>query len=570
MSAYQLAEPLSTAIADALSAYPPLIQQLLANRGITTAAAAEVWLNPPYEEALNDPHLLAGMAAAVTRITRAIQDNESVVIFADYDCDGIPGAVVLHDFFTEVGHSNFSVYIPHRHFEGFGFNETAAKQLATAGAKLIITIDCGTNDVAAVAAAAAAGADVIITDHHQATGPLPDAVAVVNPMLSDSYPFPHLCGAGVIFKVVQALLQEEEFAVLPGKEKWWLDMVGLATVADMVALTDENRTLAHYGLTVLRKSRRPGLRALLKAQRASQYHLTEDDIGFTIGPRINAASRMGEPLRAFKLLTAQTDAEAVDHLQHLEQLNNERKGAVAAMTRSAHKKLQQLEAIPPVVVIGDPDWRPSLVGLVANKLAEEHGTPAFVWGRDGNGVIKGSCRTGSEVSVLALMQAAPDAFLEFGGHHASGGFSVAPDAIHTLAARLVAAHGALDTSVASTPPLQIDAVLQSNDLSTSLLRDMLALGPFGVGNPKPLLRLSDVVPQSVATFGKTKEHTKLMVPTQAGAMEAVSFFTTPERFSHVPTTEASCDVLVQPEFSFFMGRGQYRLRLVDVLPTTIA
>lgn len=569
MNSYQLATPTPAAVAEELKQYPALIQQLLYNRGIDSATAATSWLTPAYEAALHDPHLLSDMDRAVTRIQAAITDNEPMVIYCDYDCDGIPGAVVLHDFFTEIGCTNFSVYIPHRHYEGFGFNTAAATQLAADGNKLIITIDCGISDHTAVAAANAAGADVIITDHHQAKDTLPEAVAIVNPATSPQYPFPHLCGAGVVFKLVQALLATGTYSVTPGREKWWLDMVGVATVADMVSLTDENRTLAHYGLHVLRKSRRPGLRALLKAQRASQSHLTEDDIGFTIGPRINAASRMGVPDRAFKLLTAQTEADARDHLAHLEQLNTDRKGAVAAMTRAAHTKLKPLDAIPPVIVIGDPEWRPSLVGLVANKLSEEHQVPAFVWGRDGNGVIKGSCRSNGAVSLVRLMETAAELFLEYGGHHASGGFSVHDHHIHTLPTALVEAFHAHADAVTVTEPRTIDAAVTSADLTTENIAAMLTLGPFGVGNPKPLLQLPHVTLQAVEVFGKGKEHTKLQVPALRGSVEAITFFKQPEQFTVTPNVDTPLTLLVHPEQSYFMGRLQTRLRLVDVLPEPI-
>lgn len=566
-----MAKPVPAAVQTELQKYPALVQQLFHNRGISTAEAAGLWLAPQYEEALHDPWLLHDMKKAVARIQAAIAANEKIVIYSDYDCDGIPGAVVLHDYFVEIGYQNFSVYIPHRHYEGFGFNVTAAQQLAADGAQLIVTIDCGVADVAAVDVANEAGVDVIITDHHQAPATLPAAVAIVNPAISPAYPFPHLCGAGVIFKVVQALLASAQPAqVLPGREKWWLDMVGLATVADMVSLTDENRTLAHYGLQVLRKSRRPGLRALLAQQRASQTHLTEDDVGFTIGPRINAASRMGEPLRAFKLLTATSDAEAADHLAHLEQLNNERKGVVAAMTRAAHQKLQQYAAVPPVIVLGDPEWRPSLVGLVANKLAEEHGVPTFVWGRDGNGVIKGSCRSNGVVSLIRLMEMVADHFGEYGGHHASGGFSVSDAHIHTLPTALAEAFAAHGDSVQVAEQTVIDADITSADLEQNTIRAMLALGPFGVGNPKPLLQLRDVTLAAVTSFGKGQEHTKVVVPSARGTMEAIAFFKLPDQFTYPPTTDRSVSLLVQPEQSFFFGRLQTRLRLVDVLAHPIA
>ena len=285
---------------------------------------------------------LHDMERAVVRILRAVSEGERVVIYSDYDCDGIPGAVVLHDFFAAIGFSNFINYIPHRHYEGFGLSVEAIEKLHQDNATLIITIDCGTSDTEAIHVAKRLGVDVIVTDHHEPPEELPEAIAIVNPKVGDSYPFDGLCGAAVVFKLVQACLERGQeqglFTLKPGWEKWWLDMVGIATIADMVPLTDENRVLAHYGLSVLRKSRRPGLQQLLRKQRASQRNLTEDDIGFTIGPRINAASRMDTPEDAFKLLATKDEREAGAFVDHLEKLNNERKGLVAAMTKDIHKR----------------------------------------------------------------------------------------------------------------------------------------------------------------------------------------------------------------------------------------
>ena len=213
-------------------------------------------------------------------------------------------------------------------------------------------------------------------------------------------------------------------------------MVGVATIADMVPLRDENRIFALYGLKVLRKTRRPGLQKLLRQQKVDLRYLSEDDIGFTIGPRINAASRMDNPEDAFQLLSTKDEGEADLRVAHLEKLNTDRKTAVAVMTKEAHKRLGMLEELPEVLVFGNPEWRPSLVGLVANKLAEEHNRPAFLWGKDGNGMLKGSCRSGGSVSVVKLMEVIPEIFHEFGGHHMSGGFTVKEEQIHFLSDRL--------------------------------------------------------------------------------------------------------------------------------------
>jgi len=561
---YTLRESVPDDVAAQLAEYSPFEQSLLYARGIADAESARDFLRPDYETQQHDPWLMPGMQVAVERTEAALTHNEHVTIFSDYDCDGIPGAVVLHDFFTKIGHERLDVYIPHRHYEGFGLSIEAVEKIHATGSTLIVTIDCGTASVDAVAKANELGIDVIVTDHHEPGEVLPDAVAIVNPKIGDTYPFPHLCGAGVVFKLVQALIDHGDYDLKPGYEKWWLDMVGMATIADMVPLTGENRVFAHFGLTVLRKSRRPGLQQLLRIGKANQAYLTEDDIGFTIGPRINAASRMGRSDDAFTLLVSQDEVEAGELARALEALNTERKTMVATMTKAANKRMKNLEEIPSVIVIGDPDWRPSLVGLTANKLAEEFNRPAFVWGRDGNGVIKGSCRSEGTTSVLAVMQAAPEAFIESGGHHFSGGFSVHEDAIHTLPSVLAAAADTFDSDSIQRE-IVADYQLSLDQITTDVLRSQQTLAPFGESNPKPIYVIKDVVPTQVAVFGKAKDHTKLTLDTTGIAKEAIAFFTLPDQFTKQPEADQSCTLLAQLEQSYFMGRQQTRLRIIDIV-----
>lgn len=541
-----------------------LVNQLLHLRGVSTEEAGD-FLQPDYEKHLHDPFLLYGIDAACTRIELAMQQGEKIAIFSDYDCDGIPGAVVLHDFFKAAKHENFTNYIPHRHYEGFGLSNQAIDTLAADGVSLIITIDCGTSNVAEVAHATEQGVDVIITDHHEPEATLPEAVAVVNPKLGE-YPFPDLCGAAVVFKLAQALIARSDYDMVPGYEKWWLDMVGVATIADMVPLRGENRVLARYGLQVLRKSRRPGLQQLLKKNRLNQSYLTEEDIGFTIGPRINAASRMDTPEDAFHMLAETDVVKASERVAHLEKLNTDRKSQVALMTKDLHKRLKTLEDIPPVLVMGSPEWRPSLVGLAANKLAEEYNRPAFLWGTDGNGAYKGSCRAGGDMSVVKLMQAAAEVFEEYGGHHASGGFSVKEAHIFTFAEALQNAALALGEEAAVVEPVMIDAEISLSDVSPFLISELTQLAPFGMGNHKPLFAFKQVVPSQVELFGKTKEHTKLVFATDTGRVEAIAFFMVPEKFTFEPQPDVPCTMLGHVEQSFFMGRKQIRVRVVDVLP----
>lgn len=543
-----------------------LLKHLMRARGVEEKDE-QLFLTPDYETGRHDPFLLHDMKPAVKRLLKAIKQGEKIVIFSDYDCDGIPGAVILHDFLRAVGHTNFTNYIPHRHFEGFGLSVSAVEKMAAEGATLIVTIDCGTSDLEAALRAKDLGVDLIITDHHEPKEKLPEAVAVVNPRVGESYPFPHLCGAAVVFKLVEALLVQGDFALKPGQEKWWLDMVALATVGDMVPLVGENRVYASFGLKVLRKSRRPGLQHLFRKAKSSQIHATEDDIGFTLAPRINAASRMDSPEDAFSMLSESDIGAASGHAEHLEKLNNERKGVVAAMTKELKRRVEEMIEVPPVLVLGNPEWRPALVGLCANGLSEQFMRPVFLWGRDGNGVIKGSCRSATPVSVVRLMEASTDHFLEHGGHHASGGFSVKEDSVFHLSEVLNEAFVSLGDKAMANEEVLIDAVLSLDDVNRKLVERLRDLAPFGVGNKKPLFAFPQVSAAEVQIFGKTKEHLKLLFKTSKGSVEAIAFFSSPDQFGVPLEPDKPFTLLAHVEESFFMNRMQLRLRIVDIIST---
>lgn len=541
-----------------------LLTHLLRIRGIGKEEE-QAFLSPDYQQHRHNPFLLHDMEKAVARMQTAILKKEHIAIFSDYDCDGIPGAVVLHDFLISIGHTNFTNHIPHRHYDGFGLSEEAVEKMKEVGANLIVTIDCGTTDLAAAEKAVALGVDLIVTDHHEPKDKLPAAIAVVNPRVGDSYPFPHICGAAVVFKLVEALIERGNFNLKPGQEKWWLDMVGLATIADMVPLTGENRVFAHFGLTVLRKSRRPGLQHLLNKARASQAHLTEDDIGFTIAPRINAASRMDTPEDAFLLLSSLEEGDAGARAAHLEKLNNERKGIVASMTKELKRRVEEMVEIPEVLVLGNPAWRPSLVGLCANGLSAEYNRPVFLWGRDGNGIIKGSCRSAGSISVVRLMDEARAHFLEHGGHHASGGFSVKEDAAFHLSQVLNDALVSLGEEAVAVEDIMIDANLSLEDIDRPFIATLRQLSPFGKGNHKPLFAFSKIQPSDVQAFGKAKEHLKLVFETKRGKTEAIAFFASVDNFQIIPKIGEELTLLAHVEESYFMGRMQTRLRIVDIV-----
>jgi len=574
MKEYSVREELGKEANKELAKYPELLRKLLYYRGIKTAKNAETFLNPVFEEN-HDPFLMHGMDKAVERILEAIEKEEKIVIYSDYDSDGIPGAVVLHDFFQKIGYKNFENYIPHRVLEGFGLNDEAVEEFSKKGVSLIITVDCGIADVAEAEKIKKLGIDLIITDHHLPTilkdkENLPKAVAILDhKQKACKYPDKNLCGSGVVFKLVQGLIKKHgnKWDINNGWEKWLLDMVAIATVSDMVPLVGENRLLAYYGLKVLRKSPRPGLQRLLQIVKIDQKNITEDDIGFMISPRINAASRMGKPEDAFNLLTTKDEDEALTYATHLNKINDERKGIVSGMVKEIRKHWSVFdpEKKRKVLVAGNPDWKPSLLGLVANSLMDEHDGPVFLWGREEGKTLKGSCRSDGCVDIVAMMRDSSHLLDEYGGHSASGGFSISLEKVDLLADGLEIAYEKLRISTEEKEEIVADATLSIDDVSATLEKEISKLAPFGIGNPKPIFAFRNIEIANVKIFGKKGEHLKLDFKTGRGhIISAIGFFKKTEDFSAEVIKGGKITLLANLEKSFFGGREELRLRIVDI------
>jgi single-stranded-DNA-specific exonuclease len=596
---------------------------------------AERFLAPDYTAHIHDPFLLKDAEKAAERIIHAMEMGERITLYSDYDADGIPGAVMWNDFFKRLGYTNYSIYIPHRHNEGFGLNVEAVEQLAQEGVKLLITLDCGISDVEPVKRANELGIEVIITDHHEPPVVLPQAFAIIDHKQIDcTYPDKNICGSGVGFKLIQAIIKKvvsgklsvvsekitkeagetvvEKFQLnwKEGHEKWFLDMVGIATLSDMVPLIGENRVFAYYGLSVLRKSPRKGLVRLISKLKMSQPHLTEDDIGFMITPRINAASRMGVPMDAFRLLAADNDVDAEFYANHLDEINNERKGIVASLVKEVKKIIKERyggklsvvsdqlsveksqgsgsksqdsylvahTSLPSAIVLGNPDWKPSLLGLVANTCAEEFDRPVFLWGRDGDDVIKGSCRSEGTSNIVEIMRGVPaGVFMQFGGHKHSGGFAVSNEQVHFLekhlneAAEKVVSDKLTVVSEGGADDFDgeyVDMELTLDAVNWRLQEDIDKLAPFGMGNPKPLFIFKNVKPTSVRRFGKTQGHIEIgFTKSNGSSIVAIAFFAADEGW--VKALEAdknkSIDLIASIEKSMFRGRKELRLRVVDII-----
>jgi len=574
--------PLEDALREELSEHDDLTASLLARRGITTKEEAAVFLNPSYDEHIHDPLSIKNMKGAADLFAAAIISGERICVWGDYDCDGIPASVILHDFLKKVG-ANFENYIPHRHNEGYGVNIPGIEKLASSGVKLVVTVDSGIVDVEQVARARELGMDVIVTDHHLPGPVLPPANFVIDQKQEgETSVYQELCGAGIAWKLVCAVLAvspELREKVPVGWEKWLLDMAGLATIADMVPLTGENRVIARYGLLVMRKSPRVGLQKLCRIARVEQRSITEGDVGFMLAPRINAASRMLDPRDAFDLLTTTDETLADELAKKLEKANKSRRASAGAITREVNERIAQRlidnpgVELPAVIALGNPEWRPALLGLVANGVVEEYSRPVFLWGREADNRIKGSCRTDGTVNVVALMTATPDTFVEFGGHKASGGFTVRDDAVFFLEERLSEMKLKMVQEEKEDSFSHADAVLAPDEVTPTLLAKLERLAPFGEGNPKPIFIFRDVELQEVSRFGKGTEHLRFLINRTfesefSKPLEAISFFAKRELGSHCFDFARGnhVNILAHLERNQFSKFGSVRLRLVDVRP----
>lgn len=547
--------------------YSDLFRKLLNNRNAKTEEEISLFLNGDYERDFHDPFLMRDMEKSCDRIFEAIKAKEKIVIYADYDCDGIPGAVILHDLFEKINYKNYEVYIPQRNSEGYGLNMSAIEEFIKNDVKLLITIDLGITAINEVAVATKSGIEVIVTDHHIPHENLPCAYAILNPKVDD-YPEKMLCGAGVVFKLVQGFVKKygEHFNINKGWEKWALDMAGLATLSDMVPLIGENRVIASFGIKVLRQSRRVGLHKLLAQMKIDQKYLGEDDVGFMLAPRLNAASRMDDPMRAYELLATCDETEAGILASHLTKINDDRKLIVLGIMREVKKKFEDKE-IKDIIVVGSPAWRVGVLGLVAGKLVDEYEKTVFVWGKDENDCIKGSCRSNGTISVVELMTNASENFIEFGGHEFAGGFTVHNDKIHFLEDALVLSHSK-STSIIEKEKIEAEIEGDLSLVSMKNWRDLEKIAPYGLGNPKPIFLFKNVKIDNIKKFGKngSGEHLEITFSDSSKSkVKGISFFSNEQSFSSKIEEGGNVNLFATFDLSRFRGREELRLRITDIM-----
>jgi len=467
-----------------------------------------VFAAPDYDT-LADPMLLSGMEPAVVRIRQAIDGTQRVVVYGDYDIDGISAVALLLDGLKQFG-ADVQSYIPDRFEEGYGLNNEAIQTLKDAGTDLVITVDCGISSVEQVALAAKIGLDLIVTDHHTVPDEPPvGAVVLINPKLPRSkYPFRELAGVGVAFALIRALQQAMPTQMPPGQEKWLLDLVALGTICDQVPLVGENWLMARYGIEVLRKTRRPGLRALMAAAGTQPDLLDEGAIGFRLGPRLNAAGRIEHANLALRLLTTTSPIEARRVAEQLNLLNQDRQRQTQTIYDEALARAREQDQ--PVVVLADPSWSHGIVGIVASRVSETLHKPTILFQVEGEGesaVLRGSARSVGDFDIIAAITVGREYLQRFGGHQFAAGMTL-------QASKLDDFHQVLNrqyeqASNTDRPPLEIDAQLAAELLSdVEAVQALDALRPFGKTHPQPLfmsrLRLAFARP-----VGDKQQHIRL-------------------------------------------------------------
>lgn len=510
--------------ADWLQQFPqlvPAVATILYHLNIRTAEAVEQFLHPDYERDLHDPFLFTDMQKVVERLVQARDRNESVMVYGDYDADGVCASVLLYTALQQIGIKTLGLYLPHRDTEGYGLNAKAVQQFAQDKINLIITVDCAISNVAEVALAKELGMDVIVTDHHVEPPELPEAAyAIINPQVKRcGYPWPMLAGVGVAFKVVQALrrhLQLEE-----GFEKWLLDLVAISTITDCMPLQNENRTLVKYGLVVLNKTKRLGLQQLLTATQQPGQAVTTTSIGYKIGPWINAAGRIDHANVAVRLLLADTTEQAVKDVAVLEQTNRSRQEQTEQMYAEA--KQQAGDQTAPVITVYGKDWPLGLIGLVAGKLVSAFHKPAFVMTTN-QGHIFGSGRSVVGVDLIRSLQKMPDTFMKYGGHAMACGFTLLDTVSREqFADRFCQVARAQLADMKAEQHITVAADLQLGDVTMALVKQLQQLEPFGEGNPEPRFRLANVPVKDFQPIGVNQKHLRLTLGEGSASLKVIAF-----------------------------------------------
>ena len=489
----------------------PEVARLLYSRGVKDQEALSRFLTPTLDD-LHDPYLLHDMDKAVERIRRAIEDGEFILIYGDYDADGMTSASIVKESLEQLG-AEVAVYLPNRFTDGYGPNASVYKYfIEQQGISLIVTVDNGVAGHEAIDLAQSMGVDVIVTDHHSMPEVLPDAYAIVHPEHPDAdYPFKHLAGCGVAFKLACALLEEVQVELL--------DLVAIGTIADMVSLTDENRIMVQYGLEVLRNTQRMGLQEMFNIAGIARNDVTEETVGFQLAPRLNALGRLDDPNPAIDLLTGFDDEEAHDIALMIHEKNEERKEIVQAIYQEAKAMVDPAKKVQ---ILAKEGWNPGVLGIVAGRLLEELGQTVIVLNLE-DGRAKGSARSIEALDIFEALDSHRNLFIAFGGHAGAAGMTLEADKLDALSEVLESY--VLDKGLDATTKnnLSLDEELDLEALTIDMVKNFERLAPFGMDNQKPVFYIRDFQIENARAMGASNAHLKLKIFRGTSNFEVVAF-----------------------------------------------
>jgi single-stranded-DNA-specific exonuclease len=546
----------------------PLAARLLANRGLTTIEAAQEFLTPSLQR-LHDPFLMRGMSEAVDRLCRSLQSQESIVIYGDYDVDGITATAVLSWFFRDLGVA-VPYYLPHRMREGYGLNAEAIRKLADQHTRVLITVDCGITGYEEVQLARQLGIDVIVTDHHQVPPTLPDAVAVLNPHQPEcAYPAKELSGVGVAFKLIMALRgrlrQESRWAGKLPNLRRHLDLVALGTIADVAPLLGENRILVRHGLQELTHSQKLGVQTLKHVTRIAAQDIGPRQVGFMLAPRLNAAGRLAAAKAGVELLLSEDAVRAEKLARYLDAVNQERRAVQAQIYAEAKAAIAAEGGVDNrwAIVLASEGWHPGVVGIVASKLVEEYGRPTVLIGLEGE-TGKGSGRSIAAFHLYNALVACQELLTGFGGHEHAAGIRLPREHVSPFKEALNRVAREQLTEADCTPLLAIDAEVRLEDIDDTLLQFIERLEPFGEGNPEPVLLARGVEIVGAPTLvGKEQQHLRLTLRQGNTILPGIGFAMGRQ------LTQAKAgvlDVVFSPQHHVWNERAERQLVLKALMP----
>ena len=539
-----------------------LFERILVARGLTTRVAREAFLQPDYAAVKHDPFLLPDMKKAVARLKQARQQGEKIVIYGDYDIDGLSATALLLDAFGKFGFEGVDAFIPNRFVEGYGMTMGAVDKVRDMGADLIVTVDTGSLCHAEIAYATSLGIDTVVTDHHNVAETPPPSVAAVNPKFpGHTYPFRDLCGAGVAFKLVQAL-QTELDGLPDGYEKWLLDLVALGTVCDIVTLADENRANVYWGLEVLKKQQRPGLKALMAVAGIEPEQVNARHLGFGLGPRMNAAGRLETAQHALDMLVARDGLAALEASEKLEELNIKRRSIQDEIFDEACQQADNM-ADDRVLVVNSGNWNHGVIGIVASKLVEKYKKPVFIIGERGEEAT-GSARSFGDFSAADAVRAADDIIIKGGGHGAAAGVTLATEKIGDFRRRVNEFYDSLQLTnqeryLLPRADVEID---DFSEIDEELVENLAKMEPFGNGNPEPVLKITRGSVLSVRRMGADGQHVKLALRDKNGKVLQMLAFNAPEEFFREPGDEVAA--WFQPTVNEWQGIRSVEGRLLHL------